>query len=153
MSKKSGNFLLKLIIVVCLFVIIWFSCDIFDEKHKNGENVSNTISNEIISNSTFVKESNNVVKENTISEDNTEKENIEENKETPTVSSENIAMSREEKAIELVKKEWGGTEGVYFSNESMDQNGKYIVSVRDQKTTNLLAFFTVDVDSETVKKR
>ena len=61
--------------------------------------------------------------------------------------------TREEKAVELVKKEWGSTDGVYFSNESIDAQGRYIVSVRDKMTTTSLAFYLVDIDKQLVTQQ
>ncbi len=62
--------------------------------------------------------------------------------------------SKEDKAIELVKKKkWGSTEGVYFSNMAINSRGNYIVTVNDSITSKTLAFYEVDVENEMVKRK
>ena len=87
---------------------------------------------------------------NTIVDDNTNSTN---ETVTNTGSSTTSVTSKEQKAVALVKKAWGDTDGVYFSNMSIDNQGRYIVSVNDAKTTKTLAFFKVDVDKELVTKQ
>lgn len=61
--------------------------------------------------------------------------------------------SKEEKAIELAKKQWKSTEGVYFSNMAINSKGNYIVTVNDSKTSKTLAFYEIDVENEIVKEK
>ena len=77
---------------------------------------------------------------------------VEQNKINQSSSTESVT-SKEQKAIELVKKQWGDTNGVYFSNMSIDSQGRYIVSVNDKRSTKTLAFFVVDVEKGTVTKQ
>ena len=64
---------------------------------------------------------------------------------------EEVSISSEDKAIELAKKEYGSTEGVYFRIDQIQSSNVYIVSVRDENTTAALMWYTVDVKSGTVK--
>ena len=64
---------------------------------------------------------------------------------------EEVNMNDDEKAIELAKKQYGTTDGVYFRIEQMQSNNVYIVSVRNSETTRDLAWYTVDVKNGTVK--
>ncbi|MBR4261081.1 MAG: zinc ribbon domain-containing protein [Clostridia bacterium] len=57
----------------------------------------------------------------------------------------------EDKAIELVKKAYGSSEGIYFKIEQINNNGTYIISVRDAETTNVLKYYTVDVKNRILK--
>ena len=63
---------------------------------------------------------------------------------------------REEKAIELVKEEWkqnwGSLDGVSF-NVSVQNDGKYGVTVYDTTTTESIQFYIVDVDTEIVTEK
>lgn len=67
------------------------------------------------------------------------------------VSNEEGSLSDEDKAIELAKKQYGMTDGVYFRIEQIQSNGVYIISVRDNETTRDYAWYTVDVRNNTVK--
>ena len=51
----------------------------------------------------------------------------------------------EEKAIDIVKKDWGNDETVKFSVEGMNQDGKYVVVVRGTTTTQAKAFYYVNI--------
>ena len=53
--------------------------------------------------------------------------------------------SNEEKAINIVKKDWGTTDGIYFVTMGIDASGKYIVTVNDSNTTGTLVWYSVDV--------
>ena len=80
-------------------------------------------------------------------------ENNEEKANNNTEVLNGTVSSKEDKAIELVKKKWGSTEGVYFSNMAINSRGNYIVTVNDSITSKTLAFYEVDVENEMVKER
>lgn len=69
---------------------------------------------------------------------------------------DNRATPREEKAIELVKEEWiknwGNTDGVSFS-VSVQEDGKYGVTVYDASSTEYIILYVVDVDTGIVKEK
>lgn len=79
--------------------------------------------------------------------------NMEQAKQNNTEVLNGTVSSKEDKAIELVKKKWGSTEGVYFSNMAINSRGNYIVTVNDSITSKTLAFYEVDVENEMVKER
>lgn len=54
-----------------------------------------------------------------------------------------------EKAIKLVKDDWGEDTSVYFYVDEVNENGKYIVSVRDNATTSVVVWYEVDVKNNT----
>lgn len=175
MSKKTKktNYLIIAIIIV-LFIILCLAYDEMKVEPADANTVNSNlvdentgldnIINELFEDVTTNQEvenkneedDENIQKENsnTENEDNTNELDNEENEiEEEDISSTETVTSKEQKAINLVKQAWGGDDGVYFSNESIDSNGRYIISVRDRGTTNSLAFFLVDVDSGLVTKQ
>ena len=64
--------------------------------------------------------------------------------------------AKETKAISLVKKEWikkyGSTDDVSF-NVSIQNDGKYGVTVYDTTTTKSIQFYIVDINTEIVTER
>lgn len=106
----------------------------------------------------------NVEKENTQVEEkveNIEKEEnteVQENKtEEPKVKEDKkeqkSELTGEEKAKELVKKEWGENDKtVYYYVEEQVSDDLYIISVRDAQTTEELSTYEVDNSAETVEK-
>ncbi len=157
MNKKT---LIIIAIILVIFAIIWVVYDMFKPEAADANAVSTNLTDENTGidnyiNDLFLNVADNEIKENIIQNGITENEDEEtsneekEKTETPTGS----VTSREEKAIELTKKEWGSEDGVYFVNESINAQGKYIVSVRDKSTTGALAYYIVDVDTQLVTKR
>ena len=57
------------------------------------------------------------------------------------------------KAINIVKKDWGEDSNVKIAIDGINDNGSYIVTVRNVNTTEALAFYTVDVSNQTFNKR
>ena len=133
------------IVIICICVL---------SSSDNNKNVNNTINNETKLNKeeNNNNESNKKVNEEIVNETENEITNETEN----IVSSETFEESpktSEEKAIDIVKKDWQENSDAEFSVEGIDGNGNYIVAVRDSKTTEALAFYTVNVTSQTFTKR
>ena len=59
--------------------------------------------------------------------------------------------SDEEKAIELVKEEWGEDDTVVFDLSGVTADGKYRVSVN--RDTKVLAWYIVDVEAGTATQK
>lgn len=159
MEKTAKKSVLIILIMILLFVIIWFVYDSFKKEPANANAVTTNITDknsglDNVINDLFEKADINEIDANlignTIVDDNTNSTN---ETVTNTGSSTTSVTSKEQKAVALVKKAWGDTDGVYFSNMSIDNLGRYIVSVNDAKTTKTLAFFKVDVDKELVTKQ
>ena len=159
MEKTAKRSVLIILIMILLFVIIWFVYDSFKKEPANANAVTTNITDknsglDNVINDLFEKADINEIDANlignTIVDDNTNSTN---ETVTNTGSSTTSVTSKEQKAVALVKKAWGNTDGVYFSNMSIDNQGRYIVSVNDAKTTKTLAFFKVDVDKELVTKQ
>ena len=109
--------------------------------------MENTLDNNIeINNIENTEQENNVVNEEV---NNTEKvDNVEQGN---SQTSNNANNSNEEKAIELVKKEWGEDSSVYFDLAGVTSDGKYRVSVN--KDTKVLAWYIVDIETATVTQK
>lgn len=164
MNKNVKKSLIVIAIVILLFVAIWLMYDVVKEKPVDSEQTNanfvdentglDNFINGLFENVTSDKPEENKVEENIVKEDKTDNnEETEENDVQEAGTSGESVTSKEERAVELVKKEWGETEGLYFSNDAIDTEGRYIVSVHDRSTTNTLAFFIVDVDSGLVTKK
>ena len=150
MNKTVKKSLIIIAIVIVLFAIIWLVYDMFkkdtvdtssDTNIVDGNTGLDNIINDLFENDMIGNEIENEVTENVTS--NSSKENDNTKNEPDTTEK---TTSKEEKAIELAKKKWGSTSGVYFSNEGINSDGRYIVSVRDGKSTSSLAFYLVDVE-------
>ena len=150
----------KFLIVVCVIVVVcllgyagqYMNEDVVPTNTvSNNEKQNVSSSNKNNSNTSSKKEEvvedkkEEEVKEN---EENTEKEN-DEDKNEPVV--EENSISSEDKAIDLAKKEYGNSSDVYFKIEQIVSNGVYIISVRDNETTEAYAWYNVDVNKGSVK--
>lgn len=154
------NKLIIIIIAIVLLAIIWLGYDMLKKEPADANVLSPNLVDENIGldnyiNDLFSNVIGNEMQENAIlNETNSEtsNENHDEQKQGSEIPNGSVT-SREERAISLVKQEWGDEDGVYFVNESIDSQGRYIVSVRDSATTNALDYYTVDVDKQLVTKR
>ena len=95
-------------------------------KNETNNNTKNEVKNELNNN------------ENTNTTTNEPKE------ETPKTDLE--------KAIDIVKKDWGADSTVYFAQDGQKESGEYIICVRDTETTSAKAWYTVNVQTGTFVK-
>ena len=163
MNNSAKKVIFIIVIVLILFGIIWLVYDLvkkepadtktdntnFADENTGLDNIINELFDNVTENENVeidIKNDGNNVNE--IGQNDT----VEQNKVNQSSSTESVT-SKEQKAIELVKKQWGDTNGVYFSNMSIDSQGRYIVSVNDKRSTKTLAFFVVDVEKGTVTKQ
>ena len=154
------------LIVVCVIVVVCllgYAGEYMNEdavptntvSSNNKQNVSST-SGTKVNNTTKKEENTKAEKEEKVEENKVEEEKVEEEKKDETEDKkepvvEENSVSSEDKAIDLAKKKYGTSNGVYFRIEQIQSNGVYIVSVRDSETTKDLAWYTVDVNNGTVK--
>lgn len=166
-KQKKQNLLTAIIILLVIVLSMLVSSIVYEEMINMNKQTQNTL------NPTINKdEENNSNKENEITdkqdetqsenEDETQGENenlneVEEEKIETTDkeqeyvgkeesnSQEETTENKDNKAIQLVKKEWGEDKTVTFSIEK--KNGtKYRVAVRDNSTT-VLAWYEVDIET------
>ena len=118
---------------------------------NNTNNTKNNTANNTANNTTENTANNTTNQtENATNTTNTT-ENTTNTTETPAKPAEVTAANDEEKAKALAKNAYGASGGVYFKVEQVESDGVYIISARDEETTQALAWYTVDVKNNTVK--
>lgn len=153
-SKTSTIIIFILVIMLIAIGIFMFGEMNKDSKQKTtstnatkeDNKVGNQIANEITEN-TLINE--------TISDEIVidSSENIIENTTTSTEIFEEEPKTAKEKAINIVKKDWGEDKIVDISIDGIDNNGNYIVAVRDSATTEAKAFYIVNTSNGTFTKK
>ncbi len=159
MNKNIKTILLILLVIIVIAVIAIFGSNIVN-KNENVNETQNSINetnqnmkievneteNNVVNetqNNTTENEVVNKQVENDIEKNNNTTQNVVTNETTEVL--QNDGASNEEKAINIVKSDWGTTENVYFVTMGIDASGKYIVTVNDSSTTATLAWYLVDV--------
>ena len=170
-AKKKDNNIGILLTLVSIFLIAVTFFMLFDIKNKlkktsSSENIisdeiENTVNNEVIGNDVTEQEINNEVnlEENTVaneievSNNTVTNQTSNTNKQTNTSSAPAIpaVTDDKQKAIELVKKEWGSDETVSFSFDYINENGEYIVAVKDKSSATVKYYFRVNLQTESVE--
>ena len=157
----------KLVVIVTIIAII-VVCGIIYINLKRESQEQYTFSEQTVENAV----ENNTEKNTQIEENLTEENQIDENKEevnkveneinneieeenkvsNSTSNAKEESLTSEEKAIALVKKEWGENDNtVYYYVEEQISDDEFIISVRDQNTTEDLSSYKVDVSSESLE--
>ena len=146
--KKTYIFLLIILLIIVVGVIIGItinknnkevptsSSNVENNNEEQENAIDNNVENEIngnIENSIIDQEENQVAVQETV-----------ENEEEPKTSLEI--------AIDIVKKDWGEDSNVYFAEDGQTENGEYIICVRENSTTNALAWYTVNIKDGTFTK-
>lgn len=146
----------KLVIIILAITLLIISAVLLTIKLFNLENdtvktsTDNVIENSISNNTIENEVSNNVVNntiQNNISTNTTQNET---NNTTTTNKQEETkeeSQTNEEKAVSIVEKIWNNEKDVYCSFEEEDNEGNYIVCVRDKETTRALYWYTVDIET------
>lgn len=139
-KKKEQNILTLIIILAIIALIMVIGSIVYDEKIKANKEAVESIAVPIVEN-----KNENMLQdesEDVIIEDETEEYVGEEEKETQ--KEETTAQSKDEKAIDLAKKEWGEDDTVTFNVE--EKNGtKYYVAVKRDAT--VIAWYEVDTEN------
>ena len=112
-----------------------------DEENENNHQVSEEAENLVDTD---------IEKNEEKQETDNKNEQEESNGEEEIKETEQSKKSKDEKVLDLVSKEWGEDESVYYT---IDRNvgDKYYVSVRSKQTTQTLAEYEVDLEKETVE--
>ena len=130
------------------------------KKHGDNQNIINEIDlNETTTTNTSVEENEtnteNIVNETvtpTVQQNVTENEINSDYVGTEEQATNNTEQTEEERVIELVKNEYGTDQGVTFNIANKDGN-MYYVSVNDVATTAVLAWYSVDISTNTVTQQ
>lgn len=145
MNKKI-LYVIGLVVVIILGVlfarILSGSIDARPASSSKVKN-SNKLTNNQVKNETN-NNTKNEVKNELNNNENTNTTTNEPKEETPKTDLE--------KAIDIVKKDWGADNTVYFAQDGQKESGEYIICVRDTETTSAKAWYTVNVQTGTFVK-
>lgn len=150
------------IICVIVAVIAFFVVRNVTNKPKENE-IGNTANSKKLEYTENELTEENFVEENTVEDSNeSEESNTAENtapeEPEPDVKiNESAAPAKpgitdqKQKAIELVKKEWGNDDSVNFAFDYVNENGEYVIAVKDNTTTAVKNYFRVNLEKGTVE--
>lgn len=155
---KKRNIIVILVILIMIIAICFFAFTGNNKKSKENIQTSATINltqNEtIIENIVEEEENTQNIQENqnnTVVEENKKIENKTNN--TTSEVLEDTPATSEEKAINIVKKDCKDETNIEITVEGMNENGDYIVVVRNAETTEAKAFYSVNITSQTFTKK
>lgn len=144
MDKKSRISIIIILLIIATISAYLIYTYAFDKSNNTNTNTTNT---NVVSNE--VNAVNNTVQENKVEENKTVENEVTNKVETNTATekphSEVSYANGEEQAMKIAKDAWGDTEGVYFSKESINANGEYVIVVTAD--AKVLARYTIDVDT------
>lgn len=118
-------------------------------KPVSQENVERNETKNNLNNTTNTNINNDVVNEN----NNIQNNETDDNETKPNEDPVQTATTDEEKAIAIAKKEWGNDSGVNFVFDHKNENGEFVIAVRDSNTTAAIEWYTVNVQEGTCKSR
>ena len=145
--------LLVIFITAIIIILIYGGNHYFQSREQVDSTANNSTENSALANQNKTTDNNekeNISKEEP-EEDVAQEENDSEEKEDEESGKEEVNINEEDKAIDLAKKQYGTTDGVYFRIEQIQSNGVYIVSVRNSETTRDIAWYTVNVKTGVVQ--
>lgn len=156
-NKKTKIIIIIAAIIILILLVVVLTVKLVNIKNSKEdtptintnsmiENDINNIANENIQNNNIDETEKNNINENNIN-NNSYNSNQQTSMEEIDNESIQIQEDKKEKAIKIVKENWGEDEKVYFSFDSIDNNGKYIVSVRNRISTEAICWYTVDVET------
>ena len=150
-SKKEAKRKMAVYVFILLIIVAIVLGSKFGklERLKNeNQNITNTNkAQNAIDNKT---DENKVDSKNTVDTSTTPQVQSGPSSEEKTAESINKEKSDKEKAIEYAKQNWGEDDTVYFTiddNNPKDENGDYIVYIRDVNTTHEVERCKVDVET------
>ncbi len=153
LNKKS--IIITVLVIIAVALAIFLTAKLSNIENKNDNIVSmEKIDETNLTDSQNIINNKNIIEENVV--DNTIENNINntnKNTDSSSVVSDEITDTEDykEKAIRLVKEDWGEDDSVYFDIAEIEENGIYKVCVRDKNTTNEVMWYEVDVVNNTVK--
>ena len=150
--KKNTKLIMFILVVVIVGLALFF---IFQANQKVTENMENRENMNIQTNTTIENNNTNQTVENVENTENTSntlegniQEESESSEETDSMEESNTTDPKA-KAIEIVKKDWGEDDSVYFSYDGVNSDGKHIVGVRNKSDTTIRYWYDVDINTGT----
>lgn len=163
MSKGTRNILIIIAIALFLFAVLFavyghlhtepMNANIAKENMIGDANTGlDNMINDIFSEENIIEKPNNAETNNNTVANTTNKKD----EDVETTEDDSRMTPKEKKAIELVQEQWkkemGSLDSVAF-NVSIQNDGKYGVTVYDTTTTQTIQFYIVDVDTGIVRER
>lgn len=157
-EKKSKINLKVWIPIICIIVVGVTFYMIYDMQNKlekmdppnttnEGENISeNNIDENVVGENNVTNESTNMI-ENTTNDvsNSTSQSNQSSAPAIPAVT------DQKQKAIELVKKEWGKDDTVDYVFDYINENREYVVAVKDKASATVKYYFRVNLETGMVE--
>ena len=143
--KNKKAIIMFLLVFVIVGAAIYLSYQLVNKPVKETVNMTNSM-NEFENNTIYF---NNIVENNAI-DTNTQNTVKNEISKTENTTGPDTQDARK-KAMDLVKADWGEDSSVYFYVDEVNEDGKYVVSVRDKATTSVVVWYDVDVKKNTAK--
>ena len=167
-AKKGSNWWAIVLVIVCVLVVggTFYMLHDIKGKVKKVNNISsniveNTVENVIEENQTDIQnitnETNTVENtttneiKNTIDTKNNQVQNTTKEKKVSNSPAIPAVTDDKQKAIELVKKEWGEDDTVSFSFDYINEKGEYVVAVKDKASATVKNYFKVNLQNGTVE--
>lgn len=153
MKKTTKNIVIAIVITIILFALI---CVVYQQFRKQPIEQDELGLGEVLpdANNGLDDMLDNILDSNIESDE--EKNNSISVSSKETVADENAMTPKEAKAISLVKEKWseefGNTDGIDF-NISIQNDGKYLVTVYDTKTTQTISGYIVDVTTGIINEK
>ena len=157
-KKKNGLKIWFPIVCIVIVGITFYMIHDMETKIENGD-VVNTVN----------QKENEIIEENIVSENDTENETvtneIENEVSNETISNTSVknetkkpvaearpaVTDKKQKAIELVKGQWGEDNSVNYTFEYINESGEYVVAVRDGASATVKNYFRVNLETESVE--
>lgn len=117
------------------------------QDQATDEEKNNMVENTVESQMNFVVE--NIISNTT--ENKTPKNETKPNKTQSSTPANPGVTDQKQKAIELVKKEWGQDETVNYVFDYVNENGEYVIAVKDRASATVKNYFRVNLETETVE--
>jgi cytoskeletal protein RodZ len=148
-KKKIIISIIFVLIVLLTILLTWKLMQLNKTTLVNTNENSNT--NEIVNNINENTMENNINITNTNNNINLSTEETTNSTSSEERSIEDIQKDedKKEKAITIAKNNWGEDNTVYFTFDSIDEDGNYLIYIRDKATTHEVAHYIVDIKTGT----
>lgn len=144
--KNKKTIIMFVVVILIVGLAIYLSHQVTNLSTNETKNLTNTM-NEIENNTIYLN--------NEFENNNTVATNVQNTTQNVISKTENTTgpdtQDGRKKAMDLVKADWGKDDSVYFYVDEVNEDGKYVVSVRDKETTSVVVWYDVDVSKNIAK--
>ncbi len=157
MNKKKIVLITLIIIDIIIFTVaIYLTVKLIKTNENTTKNtIENKIENAVINNVIENEIKENIIENNVIENviDHADIHNTEPISDPEQEIDKNTMYKQQtdqEKAINIAKENWGEDNTVEFTFDHVDENGRYVVFVRDIETTRQIDEYVIDIQTEKV---